>query len=268
MIPGAMRENLWLDRRPDRAWAELFFLAYSPLWMAAVAVVILTGAIHDWGDTEYLGFGLALGVPAVLGPLAFAQRPGAEKPTLGAYWLKFNLWIFIVVCFGTFFGTHYFFDLMGMEYAFPVQWTLQAEIVGHSDQTVPLFMYPLTHAYFISYHVLMLVLLRRVVAALSLSGLGRWLAIAAIAYGVAFAETLVMANDALSDYFRYADKTRMLWLGSIGYAAYYVVTLPMLARLDDRPDRWPLSRVAIDALGASLLIMILLEAWAHAVGPL
>ncbi len=268
MIPVAMRDNPWLDDRSDRAWAELFFLAYTPLWMAAVAVVILTGAIHGWGDSAYLGFGLAVSLPAVVGPLAFGRRPGAERPLRDAYWLKFNVWVFIVVAFGTFVGTHYFFDLMGMEYAFPVQWTLQAEVVGRSEQTVPVFMYPLTHAYFISYHVLMLVLLRRIVAALRLRTIGRWLAILAIAYGLAFAETLVMANDALSDYFRYADKARMLWLGSLGYAAYYVVTLPMIARLDDRPERWPMSRVIIDALGASMLILILLEVWAHVVGPL
>lgn len=259
---------MWLSPRRDRAWAEYFFLVYSVLWIAAVAVVLLTGAIHDWRDPGYLAFGVAVALPAVIGPLLFGRRPGAQRPLRDAYWLKFNLWIFVVVVFGTFFGTHYFFDLMGMEYAFPVRWTLQATVVGHSEQTVPIFMYPLTHAYFITYHVVMVVVLRRVVTALSLRGWSRALLIVVLAYAVAFAETLVMANDALSDYFRYADKARMLWLGSIGYAAYYVVTLPMIDRLDNIPERWPLSRVVFDALGASLLIMFLLELWAQAVGPL
>ena len=264
----AVTSSPWLSQRPDRAWSELFFLAYSVMWMAVVAVVVLTGAIHQWGDVGYLVFSLAVGLPAFVGPLFFSRRPGGQKPLLDQYWLKFNVWVFLLVAFGTFIGTHYFFDLMGMKYAFPVTWTLQAKVVGASEQTVPVFMYPLTHAFLLTYHVMMVVLLRRVVSALSLGTVGRWIAIVLIAYGVAFAETLVMANDALSEYFRYADKARMLWLGSIGYSVYYVVSLPMISRLDDEPDRWPMSRVVIDALGASMIVLVGLEVWAHLIGPL
>ena len=265
---AAVTSSPWLSQRPDRAWSELFFLAYSVMWMAAVAVVVLTGAIHTWGDVGYLVFSLAVGLPAFLGPLAFVRRPGGQKPLLEQYWLKLNVWVLLLVGFGTFIGTHYFFDLMGMQYAFPVTWMLQAKVVGGSEQTVPVFMYPLTHAFLLTYHVVMIVLLRRVVSALSLGTVWRWVAIVVIAYAVAFAETLVMANEALSDYFRYADKARMLWLGSLGYCVYYVVSLPMIARLDDAPERWPMSRVAIDALGASMIVLIGLEVWAHAIGPL
>jgi len=263
------------ERRPDRAWAERFFLIYSVAWIAGCVLVVLSGQIYVWGDLGYLVFSLATGLPAVLGPLAFRQRPRLRPPAGPSaskrgyeYWLKFNVWVFVLAAFGTFFGTHYFFDLMGMTYAFPVQWTLQAEMVGHSSQRVPIFMYPLTHAYFITYHAVMLVLLRLVVGKLSLGRIGRGVAIALIAYAVAFAETFVMANEALSQYFEYASRTRMLWLGSVGYAAYYVVSLPMIARLDDVPEQWPLSRVVLDALGASMLVMILLELWGMAVGPL
>lgn len=77
-----------------------------------------------------------------------------------------------------------------------------------------------------------------------------------------------MASDALSDYFSYADKGRMLRWGSLGYASYFVVGLPLVARIDEDGERWSLGRVLVQALAACMLILCLLEAWAKLVGPL
>lgn len=262
---GASSSSGWWSDDPEQAWAERWLLGYSAAWMLAVALVIVTGWVFAWGDLGYLLFGTALGVAPVLGPWLWPGRPGRDRPVWHAWWLKLNAWVFVLVAFGTYFGTHYFFDLMGMRYGFPVTWTFQAEIVGHSPQEVPIFMYPLTQAYFVTYFVGASVLLRRLERAWGLGWPGRALVVVAVAYGIAWMETFTMATDALSAYFEYADRGRMLRLGSLGYAVYFVVGLPLVRRID---ASWPLSRVLMQALATCMLILCLLEAWAKLVGPL
>lgn len=78
-----------------------------------------------------------------------------------------------------------------------------------------------------------------------------------------------MASDALRPYFQYADKGRMLALGSLGYASYFVVGLPLVFRIDETEgDRWSVGRVVLQACAACLLILCLLAAWAKLVGPI
>jgi len=258
----------WFSNNPEKAWAERWFLGYSAAWMLAVALVIATGWIFTWGDPGYLLFSLALGGTALVGPWLWPGRPDRDRAPWQTWWFKLNAWVFVLVAFGTYFGTHYFFDLMGMRYAFPVTWTLQAEVVGHSSQTVPLFMYPLTQAYFVSYYVLASMALRRLSRALDLGASGRMIAIFVLGYAIAWMETFAMASDALERYFAYADQARMLRWGSLAYASYFVVGLPLVSRIDEEGERWPLTKVLLHALAACMLILCALEVWAKLVGPL
>jgi len=257
----------WLSTNPEKAWAERWLLGYSVAWMLAVALVIVTGWIHTWGDRGYLLFALALGGAAVVGPWLWPGRPDRGRPVWECWWLKLNLWVFVLVFFGTYVGTHYFFDLMGMRYSFPVTWTLQAEL-GSSSQTVPVFMYPLTQAYFVTYFVAAPIVLRRLDRAFGLGWPGRALAVLVLGYGIAWMETFAMANDGLSAYFAYADKDKMLRFGSLGYAAYFLVGLPLVIRIDEHDRRWPLWRVLLEAIAACAGIWLLLELWEAVVGPL
>ena len=77
-----------------------------------------------------------------------------------------------------------------------------------------------------------------------------------------------MASGLLSDLFAYGDRDRMLRVGSLGYASYFVVGLPMVQRIDARGEDWTLGRVVIEALATCIGILILLEVWAKVVGPL
>lgn len=260
----------WFSPNPEKAWAERWFLGYSAAWMLAVALVIVTGWIHTWGDRGYLLFSLALGGAAIVGPWWWPGRPDRHRPPWQCWWLKLDAWVAVLVVFGTYFGTHYFFDVMGMRYGFPVTWTLQASGVGHSPQTVPVFMYPLTQAYFVTYFVVAPIALRRLEGALGRGLVVRVLLVLALAYGIAWMETFAMANEALADYFEYAKREKMLAFGSLGYAAYFVVGLPLVRRIDehDAGERWSLPRVLLEALGASMLILFLLDAWSAVIGPL
>ena len=268
--------NLWLSDDPGKAWAERFFLLYSPVWIAEVALVMTTGMLTRWGDAGFLAFSLLTALPLLLVPAYYHRRVPAlaATPWHRSYWFKLNLWIFLFVWIGTYFLTHYFFEVLGMRYAFPTRWNLGAGLVGQG-RDIPVFMYPLTQAYFVTYHVAMIVVLRRLHRGLGdLSGRpARRLALlavgAALAYAVAYAETYFMASDFLRDLFWYQDKPRMLRWGSLFYACYFFVSLPLLYRMDEPPrPAWTPGRAALEALAAGMLVFMILDAITLALGPL
>ena len=78
------RMAAWLSPNPERAWAERFFLAYTPYWISCVALVMLTGMVGRWGDVGLLLFGLAMGVPAWLGPYVASGRPDRHGTPTGS----------------------------------------------------------------------------------------------------------------------------------------------------------------------------------------
>ncbi len=258
----------------EKIWTQHLILKQSPLWITAVALVMTTGILRRWNDADYLIFSTAVASPAVLLPALLC--PGGPKlqqhPWWNSYWFKLNIWVAIVVCFGTYFGTAYFFDLMGMRYAFDVRWGFSSDVVGQSRQQVPVFMYPLTHAYFMSYFTGLLVAERGILRLLRLGSspgfVARGLVVIVLAYGLAFIETYLMASPLLADLFSYQRRDRMLSIGSMGYAAYFVVGLPMVRRIDSRNRNWTLDRVVIEALATCMAILVLLEAWAKLMGPL
>ncbi|KAK3313172.1 hypothetical protein B0H66DRAFT_569727 [Apodospora peruviana] len=284
--PRTYKENDTTSRtyenRKEKERTQHLILAQSPLWILSVLLVMQTGILRSWSDAEYFLFSLTIASPSILIPaLLLSYR---TKSHGYSYWLKLNIWVFIVVCFGTYFGTHYFFDLMGMRYTFDVvedgkccKWHLESDILGqHRDprQTVPLFMYLLTHAYFMPYFCILLVAEREIVKRLRFDGtVGKGLAVLFLSYSLAFAETFVMASPLLEDLFAYEDRSKMLKVGSLGYASYFVVGLPMVKRIDTKTcegdnQNWTLARVVIEALATCMGILLLLEVWAKVVGPL
>lgn len=251
----------------DKAWAERFVLATSPIWIVAVAVVVIARVLPGWGDLEYVLFSCAVAAPAVVGPLVAGRSTHVGSPPTPAYWLKLNVWVAIVVVFGTYIGTAYFFDLMGMRYAFATKWSFASPVVGKTSADVPLFMYPLTQAYFMTYFAALSVAWRTVRTRLRLRTVGSVVALFVLAYALAFAETLAMATDLMTDLFRYEQRDKMLLLGSFGYACYFLVGVPMVTRID-RDGPWTLGRTALEACATCLMILGLLEVWAQLVGPL
>ncbi|KAK4448784.1 hypothetical protein QBC34DRAFT_102685 [Podospora aff. communis PSN243] len=246
-------------------------LFQSPIWIASVAGVMLTGALHSWRDIEILVFSMLVASPAILVPIFFldnSEGPG-QTPWWQSYWLKLNIWVGIVVIMGTYMGTAYFFDLMGMRYSFDVRWTFSSDVVGKSQQQVPVFMYPLTHAYFMTYFAALMASESFLVRRCGIRGVwARRTVVVLLSYTLAFLETYFMASPFLSDFFAYKSRSRMLTLGSWGYASYFFVGLPMVQRIDGDGVRWTLERVVVEALATCMMILFLLEAWGKIVGPL
>jgi cycloeucalenol cycloisomerase len=254
----------------DKLWTERLILLQTPLWVIAVGTVMISGILRQWNDLQYMLFSISVALPSFLLPLFSTSRPTrGVRPWYQAYWFKLQVWVAIVVFFGSYIGTAYFFDLMGMEYAFHVQWNFSSDVVGRIRQEVPLFMYPLTHAYFMSYFVILVAADRYITTRLGIkSAVGKALVVLCLSYVLALAETFFMAVEFFSDLFLYRDRARMLRLGSLGYATYFLVGLPMLRRMDSNGDVWTLGRTVKEAMAACMGILLLLEAWSKVIGPL
>lgn len=235
--------------------------------MGAVAIAVLSGWLKSWGESGYLLFSTACAVPMSIVPIVLRARRGSG--VWSSFVVKLNVFVAILVFFGTYVGTHYFFDLMGMRYAFPTRLVFEAALVGKSGMHVPIFMYPLTQAYFMTYFTALVVADRGLRAKLRLGPIGRASLVLVLSYAMAFAETFFMATDFMKDLFWYEKHGRMLAVGSFGYALYFLFGLPLVRGLDETADdRFPMGKVVIVALAACMAIFFGLEAWAKVVGAL
>ena len=155
------------------------------------------------------------------------------RPWWRTYWCKFNVWIGIYAGIGSYFGSEYFFDVLGMVYNYPqLTWRLDSALLGSGTQTVPFIMYPSAHFYFVTYHTLGVIVLRRLRTSRAFPMVLWPVAVLAAAYGFAWAETFAMTGGAIAEQFTYRDLPRMLRWGSLFYATLLRGELP-----DDLPAR-------------------------------
>ena len=260
----------WFSANPSKAWGEKFFLAYTPVWIGAMGLLMATGTGRRWSDLGLNLAMLAILLPLVVVPALIRDETALGRPWWRTFWFKLNVWIGIYAGVGSYFGSEYFFDVLGMVYNYPqLRWRLDAVLLGSGQQTVPLIMYPSAHFYFVTYHTVGVMVLRRFRTSRAYS-VWLWpIAVLMAAYGFAWAETYFMTGGAIAEQFTYRDLPRMLRWGSLFYAAYFLVSFPMIYRLDERPDEdWPLRRVAVEALAAGMLLLFVLDSLTRYVGRL
>jgi cycloeucalenol cycloisomerase len=251
----------WFSANPDKAWGEKFFLIYTPIWILQIVLATLFGWSKSLGDLGLLIQSCLVTFPMFLVPLII-HRSRDGKKWYQMYWFKADLYIFIFSVMGAYFGTEYFFDVLGMVYNYPqVHLTFDSALVGSGKQSVPVIMYLLTMAYFMTYHVTAIIVLRRLKTSRQ-----RWvawlfpLAIPAIGYFWAWMETYAMTNPMMKGIFYYQDISRMLSYGSILYACFFIVSFPIFYFIDEKPGKpWSLLKTAAGALSASMLTIFLLD---------
>lgn len=238
-----------LAAAPAKRHLERLILAYTPVWIGAVAVLMLTRVFATWGDVGHLAIGVGLALPVWLMPLLW---PGPERdvPFAARYATRFNLWMTLFSFIQVYFGSDLFFDVLGMEYHFHTTW-----IVHRS----PLFLYFMTIAYFATYYVVMSLLWRTFLRRFPTAPApARWLVRAALGYATAFAETAGMANPMLRDFFFYRDKSFVLLFGSLCYGTVFFISLPLVFRIgeDEAAPQPSLRAIAWDVLAANSLVLV------------
>lgn len=234
-----------------------FYLLYSPIWMAAVAVTMLTQAFTRWGDLGHMLLGLGLCAPILIWPL-LRER---EQPLSRRYGVKAALFITLLSFLQNYFGTPLFFNHFGLTYHFRVT------LLGNGS---PWFLSFMTVAYFATYFSIMAIALHAVENWLTrldsarLRMLLRLGAATALSYTMALLETLSMQNRLLAGYFAYGNKERMMFVGSLCYGTLLLCGLLVFARIDEDERRpTPLVDVIWQALGVNTLVLCAYEVYAH-----
>lgn len=254
--------SLWLAMNGSKRWGEIFFLLYTPFWLTlCLGLVVPFKLYENFTELEYLLLGLISALPSFVIPLFLVGKVDSSTCWRDRYWVKASLWILIFSYVGNYFWTHYFFTVLGASYTFP-SWRMN---------NVPHTTFLLTHVCFLFYHVTSNMTLRRLRHfTADLPEPVQWVAeaswILALSYFIAYLETLAIANF---PYYQFVDRASMYKIGSLFYAIYFLVSFPMFLRIDEKPsDRWDLPRVAIDALGAAMLVTIILDLWRIFLGPI
>ncbi|KAM1736940.1 hypothetical protein ACFX12_015234 [Malus domestica] len=265
--------SLWLAPNPSKRWGELFFLLYTPFWLTLCLGIVVPFKLYEsFTELEYLLIGLVSAVPAFLLPMLFVGKADSSLAWKDRYWVKASVflviflflasvWIIIFSYVGNYFWTHYFFTVLGASYTFP-SWKMN---------NVPHTTFLLTHVCFLFYHVTSNITLRRLRHfTAEWPEQVQWVAeaawILAFSYFIAYLETVAISNF---PYYQFVDRASMYTVGSLFYAIYFIVSFPMFLRIDEKPgDPWDLPRAAIDALGAAMLVTIILDLWRIFLGPI
>ena len=261
----------WFSANPSKAWGEKFFLAYSPVWMIVMGLVMGLGVVHQIGEWGFLSIGVLVAAPLIVIPPLVHDEHSIGRPWYRTYWFKANLYIAIFNFAANYFGSEYFFDVLGMVYDYPmIELNLDATLVGSGEQQVPVLMYLLTQAYFLTYHTTAVIALRRLRTSRLPAGAMLWpVLLLVVAYLWAWLETRSMANPWIESQFYYRDTERMLAYGSLFYSLYFVASFPIFFQLDEEPgSNWSLTQTSAAALSAGMIMMFLLDFAAAIFGPI
>ncbi|TYG60354.1 hypothetical protein ES288_D07G062100v1 [Gossypium darwinii] len=233
--------SLWLAANPSKRWGELFFLCYTPFWLTlCLGIVVPFKLYENFTELEYLLIGLVSAIPSFLIPMLVVGKADSSLHWKDRYWVKASVWIVIFSYVGNYFWTHYFFTVLGASYTFP-SWKMN---------DVPHTTFLLTHVVFLFYHVTSNMTLRRLRHSIA-----------------SLPENIQLATE--FPYYDFVDRASMYKVGSLFYAIYFIVSFPMFLRIDEKPgDLWDLPRVAVDSLGAAMLVTIILDLWRIFLGPI
>jgi cycloeucalenol cycloisomerase len=260
----------WFSENPGKAWAEKWFLAYSPIWMSIMGIVMLSGVDEHLNDIGYILLGLMIASPLVVVP-ALKSPENPHTIWYQSYWFKANVYIFSFSLFGNYIGSEYFFDVLGMVYQYPsITWNLDSALVGTGEQRVPILMYLLTQAYFITYHASACVVLRRIkTSRLPAMMILFPVMVFIIGYFWAWMETKAMANPLIAESFYYEKMDLMLAYGSAIYAIYFIASFPIYYFIDEQKAKpWSLLTTISASCTASMLTLYGLDITAHWIGSL
>lgn len=271
----------WFSKNADKAWAEKFFLIFIPIFFAYNAMIQQMGWL-DVGNFWHVAQNLIMWLPyCVLLPWFLRRHSGIDWRH--SYWFKFQVYMTVYIFFATYFHTEYFFDVLGIRYRFPqVTWYFDSYLLGPDENTalaefkkIPVGMYLNAIAFFTVYHTASVVCMRRIKTltpqANPLLRHALWVVtVLATAYFFAWAESFFYITGEAAKNVWYVDLPRMLRLGSVYYALYFIVSFPNVYRLDEEPDgeRWSISRTIIEACFVSMVVLLLLDLFTWIVGPI
>jgi cycloeucalenol cycloisomerase len=261
LAPKYLEEQTWLPSKNNAAKREfeIFALHYTAIWIGVFALVILWQLYESFTAESYLMLCVPLALPFLLQPLLFPLQAEKCLPLFLRYSFKANVWLAIFSFVGNYWYTHYFYSVLKASYTFP----------AHRLNDVPIALYFATHFYFVTYHTLSNLLLRRIETRYA-PGLSRsfffWGSVLAFSYFTAFMETLTISSF---PYYSFQDRFLAYTLGSAFYGLYFIVSFPVFYRIDEKmgggerageqSGPHTVFQTCMESLGTCMLVLCLLD---------
>ena len=232
---------------------EVFALQYTGVWIGVFCVVIVFQLYEQFDEWGYMYLCAGLDLPYLLQPVLFPLPAESPLPLALRYSFKANVWIAIFAFVGSYWYTHYFYAVLGAKYTFS----------SHRLNDVPIALYFAAHFYFVTYHTLSNLLLRKIETSFMpgrLRSLLFWSTVVGFSYFTAFMETLTISS--FPDY-SFEDRNMAYSIGSAFYGIYFLVSFPTFYRLDEEvtlsSPPYSLYRTVMEAAGASMLVLSALD---------
>ena len=247
----------WLptgDNAAKRSF-EIFALSYTAVWIGGFMIVLATQAYEQFTENEYMYLCVSLALPFLLQPFVYPLQGEKKLPIWMRYSFKANLWIAIFSFIGNYWYTHYFYSVLKASYSFP----------SHRLNDVPIALYFATHFYFVTYHTLSNMMLRKIETTYQPSVFRTgffWATVLAFSYFTALMETLTISSF---PYYCFEDRAMVYRIGSLFYGIYFIVSFPSFYRLDEKVnvlgDVLPhtVYQTAMESLGCSMGVLLLLD---------
>lgn len=256
LTPRVQEAGAPLAEASAKELCEKWFLAYAAaVWIPCFAAIVGLELYLSWGKWHYMAVCAGLAAPLLLQPVLAPSLTGeAGVGLLERYSLKANIWIAVYSFLGNYWGTQYFYSILGCRYTLPF-------LPSHQLNGVPVCMYFATHFYFCFYHALANKAYRWVLHgyqkdAWRTAFLVVWTL--ALSYVVAFLETFSIAAF---PYYTFADRGKVYTVGSAFYALYLIVSFPMFWRLGGADgSRHSVLDTFLEAASTWMVIMSLLDA--------
>jgi hypothetical protein len=250
----------FLSSHPGKRVTERYWLWYTPVWGAVMAVVMLSRAGDTWGDLELITMAIVLAAGALVGPIWFRPAAEREAPIHRSAAFKLGVSVTGFAFLLNYSQTPFFFDVLHMHYGFRTYVTIRNN---------PVALYILTIPYFATYCALCLIAHRWVAS--TLRGAPRLLRYAGIAlapFAVAFLETALNANPFTRRLFCYDDMPLALWFGTFAYGTAFCLAMPVWLHIDERPGvAVKVGTVLVAVAAAMYADSILLDLYRYHLAP-
>jgi len=243
-----------LAAHPGKRAVEKLWLAYTLVWGAVCAVVMVGGFAEHFADLGLLWLGGSIALPALALPLFVRVDEERGRPWHDTAGAKLALSVGAFSLLLNYTQTPFFFDVLHAHFGF------------HSTVNIrnnPCFLYLMTIAYFSTYAVLLMMAYRASQHLLAAAPkLVRVLGAGLSCVVVAGLETVLNANPFTRHLYCFDDLGFALWFGSLAYGLSFMFILPVWIGIDERPGEhrpwfhvlaFVLAAVYADALALDVL---------------
>lgn len=197
---------------------------------------------------------VTLALPFFLQPILYPLPSESKLPLTLRYSFKANIWIAIFSFIGNYWYTHYFYNVLKAKYTLP-SWRLN---------DVPIPLYFATHFYFMFYHTLSNMILRKICTRYSSTIFRKifyCLCIFSFSYFTAFMETLSISSF---PYYSFEQDRNIVYIvGSAFYGIYFIVSYPVFFELDEVITTiqmpYTIYQTIMESMGAGMIVMCLLD---------